>query len=264
MNILICLLILCLVSTCIGQYPTPSYSEKNYLIVITYYNDSACLKPMARVNLYNQYYYPKIGTFWNNSCTTISNLTSIKLNENGLYYKYNNTHCLGIYENGLIANNPINNRQCFITIGNNDINLSYYGIPSGPFYTFQSIYTIYGESCPGYGNFIFFITTVGSMVIIGLIIVLPFVVLRIKQYILERRVARNMLKNKPLESQPLINHSEEDNICTVCLDVQKDCILHPCKHMCCCYNCYILLNNNKCPVCRKVITNIQLFELINN
>ena len=41
--------------------------------------------------------------------------------------------------------------------------------------------------------------------------------------------------------------------CTVCLEKQRDCVLEPCMHVCCCISCLQLINDNKCPVCRTHI-----------
>jgi hypothetical protein len=41
--------------------------------------------------------------------------------------------------------------------------------------------------------------------------------------------------------------------CTVCLEKQRDCVLEPCMHVCCCISCLQLITDNKCPVCRTPI-----------
>lgn len=46
---------------------------------------------------------------------------------------------------------------------------------------------------------------------------------------------------------------ENQLICTVCLDKQRDCVLEPCMHVCCCISCLQLITDNKCPVCRTPI-----------
>ena len=42
-------------------------------------------------------------------------------------------------------------------------------------------------------------------------------------------------------------------LCTVCLEKQRDCVLEPCMHVCCCISCLQLITDNKCPVCRTPI-----------
>jgi hypothetical protein len=41
--------------------------------------------------------------------------------------------------------------------------------------------------------------------------------------------------------------------CTVCLENQRDCVLEPCMHVCCCISCLQRITDNKCPVCRTPI-----------
>lgn len=41
--------------------------------------------------------------------------------------------------------------------------------------------------------------------------------------------------------------------CTVCLENQRDCVLEPCMHVCCCIPCLQSITDNKCPVCRTPI-----------
>ena len=73
--------------------------------------------------------------------------------------------------------------------------------------------------------------------------------------------------------QILINHikrviAQENgesyhNNCAICVKNHVDCILTPCGHKSCCYDCYQKRKdafNNKCPICRNEITNaIQTF-----
>lgn len=52
------------------------------------------------------------------------------------------------------------------------------------------------------------------------------------------------------------NHQQNDdeqNLCSVCMEKQKSCILIPCKHLCVCSECASLLEKSdekKCPLCR--------------
>ena len=41
--------------------------------------------------------------------------------------------------------------------------------------------------------------------------------------------------------------------CTVCMENQRDCVLEPCMHVCCCIACLQSLSDSKCPVCRTPI-----------
>tara|TARA_Y100000592_G_C5365920_1_gene266038 strand:+ start:189 stop:602 length:414 start_codon:yes stop_codon:yes gene_type:complete len=42
--------------------------------------------------------------------------------------------------------------------------------------------------------------------------------------------------------------------CKLCRDNISDCIVEPCKHMVCCYDCIGKMEEKKCPVCRVEYT----------
>jgi hypothetical protein len=44
---------------------------------------------------------------------------------------------------------------------------------------------------------------------------------------------------------------DEESMCVICLSVEKNTVLVPCGHYCCCQGC--ASNVNACPVCRKPI-----------
>ncbi|XP_068196938.1 mitochondrial ubiquitin ligase activator of nfkb 1-A [Antennarius striatus] len=48
----------------------------------------------------------------------------------------------------------------------------------------------------------------------------------------------------------------EDNVCVICLDQPRDCILLECGHVCCCYRCYQALRHRWCPICRQNISRV--------
>ncbi|RWS12074.1 3-hydroxybutyryl-CoA dehydrogenase-like protein [Dinothrombium tinctorium] len=45
--------------------------------------------------------------------------------------------------------------------------------------------------------------------------------------------------------------------CVVCMDSSRDCVLHPCHHLCTCIKCgrLLLKRQDACPICRRSITN---------
>lgn len=47
------------------------------------------------------------------------------------------------------------------------------------------------------------------------------------------------------------DQDEDDKLCCVCMELPKNTLLMPCKHLCVCSTC----NVNTCPLCRTVITN---------
>ena len=55
-----------------------------------------------------------------------------------------------------------------------------------------------------------------------------------------------------------------DLSCCICLERSKNCVIHPCCHFCCCYECTLHLHerdNAKCPICRECISTITKVEL---
>lgn len=47
---------------------------------------------------------------------------------------------------------------------------------------------------------------------------------------------------------------EEENLCVVCMDSERNSVLLECGHICVCYNCAKMLH--QCPMCRKTIARI--------
>lgn len=47
--------------------------------------------------------------------------------------------------------------------------------------------------------------------------------------------------------------------CVVCLDNPREALLQPCGHVCVCQDCIkrIVLADNKCPVCRILVSSVQ-------
>ncbi|OTF76441.1 Ring finger 157-like protein, partial [Euroglyphus maynei] len=48
-----------------------------------------------------------------------------------------------------------------------------------------------------------------------------------------------------------------NNECVICMDNQRDCVLHPCHHLCVCIKCgrLLLKRSDSCPICRRPINN---------
>ena len=44
-------------------------------------------------------------------------------------------------------------------------------------------------------------------------------------------------------------------MCKICYTELSNCILEPCRHLVCCYDCVEKLQDNKCPMCRTEIEN---------
>ncbi|KAH9383956.1 hypothetical protein HPB48_025904 [Haemaphysalis longicornis] len=49
-----------------------------------------------------------------------------------------------------------------------------------------------------------------------------------------------------------------DKDCVVCMDEERNCVLHPCHHLCACAACgrMLLKRQDACPICRRHITSI--------
>ncbi|XP_041452883.1 mitochondrial ubiquitin ligase activator of NFKB 1-like [Lytechinus variegatus] len=62
--------------------------------------------------------------------------------------------------------------------------------------------------------------------------------------------------------QPILNSNtsiSDENMCTVCQDQRKDCVLLPCRHMCTCTGCARDICTDwdgKCPLCRTTIAEL--------
>ncbi|XP_053203106.1 3-hydroxybutyryl-CoA dehydrogenase-like [Panonychus citri] len=53
-------------------------------------------------------------------------------------------------------------------------------------------------------------------------------------------------------------NARKEKECVVCMDTDRDCVLHPCHHLCTCVNCgkLLLKRQDACPICRRPITNV--------
>ena len=56
----------------------------------------------------------------------------------------------------------------------------------------------------------------------------------------------------------MTNGSEEEKECVVCMTNKRDTCVLPCRHVCCCADCAntLRLQSDKCPVCRKPMTEL--------
>lgn len=61
--------------------------------------------------------------------------------------------------------------------------------------------------------------------------------------------------NSTGEQQLAFNNRDRE--CVICMDNPRDCVLHPCHHLCTCINCgrLLLKRSDFCPICRRTITN---------
>lgn len=42
--------------------------------------------------------------------------------------------------------------------------------------------------------------------------------------------------------------------CKICRDELSNCVIEPCKHLVCCYECFKKIEDGKCPICRSDYT----------
>ncbi|KFM61764.1 3-hydroxybutyryl-CoA dehydrogenase, partial [Stegodyphus mimosarum] len=56
----------------------------------------------------------------------------------------------------------------------------------------------------------------------------------------------------------LDEYPNREKDCVVCMDEERNCVLHPCHHMCTCTTCgrLLLKRQDACPICRKHISSI--------
>ncbi|XP_063049065.1 mitochondrial ubiquitin ligase activator of nfkb 1-A [Engraulis encrasicolus] len=47
-----------------------------------------------------------------------------------------------------------------------------------------------------------------------------------------------------------------DNMCVICLENPRSCVLLNCGHVCCCHECYRSLPRPNCPICRQNIVRV--------
>lgn len=60
--------------------------------------------------------------------------------------------------------------------------------------------------------------------------------------------------NQILDRQPAqLTTAQAQITCTVCHDKQRDCVLEPCMHVCCCISCLQMIPDNRCPICRSPV-----------
>ena len=73
--------------------------------------------------------------------------------------------------------------------------------------------------------------------------------------------AANRAANNSVKEEPELDNSVEDErkqLCVVCFDQTRNCIILPCKHFCMCIECakQVQREFNKCPICRTPIKEI--------
>lgn len=61
-----------------------------------------------------------------------------------------------------------------------------------------------------------------------------------------------------LTAEVLETGASRDKDCVVCMDEERNCVLHPCHHLCTCAACgrMLLKRQDACPICRRHITSI--------
>lgn len=70
------------------------------------------------------------------------------------------------------------------------------------------------------------------------------------------------LANKQILSNGVITETEKnlqrEKDCVVCMDEERNCVLHPCHHLCTCATCgrMLLKRQDACPICRKHISSV--------
>ena len=74
-------------------------------------------------------------------------------------------------------------------------------------------------------------------------------------------VAEQSATSRPSTTTPpkKRQRKESQGTCTICYSEPIDCVLVPCGHLCCCYDCALIVDDsdNRCPICRQDIAIIQ-------
>ncbi|KAG1665259.1 putative 3-hydroxybutyryl-CoA dehydrogenase [Nymphon striatum] len=62
----------------------------------------------------------------------------------------------------------------------------------------------------------------------------------------------------PVQDDSTAWTSGNDKDCSICMDRVRNCVLHPCHHLCTCYDCgdMLLHRLDACPICRKDILDV--------
>ncbi|KAM9316585.1 mitochondrial ubiquitin ligase activator of nfkb 1-A-like [Gastrophryne carolinensis] len=43
---------------------------------------------------------------------------------------------------------------------------------------------------------------------------------------------------------------DPERLCVICISRERECVILPCGHVCCCFMCYEALPSHRCPICR--------------
>ena len=66
----------------------------------------------------------------------------------------------------------------------------------------------------------------------------------------------NKIEMKNLDNNNYLKNSQNDKLCIICFNSEKNAVFEPCGHVCCCFNCAKALINKNCPICRSFCNNI--------
>lgn len=67
------------------------------------------------------------------------------------------------------------------------------------------------------------------------------------------RPRQNRLRQNRLRQNRVRSIRNTEDLCVICYSNLANITLVPCGHDNICENCYLQLNNNKCPFCRAII-----------
>ena len=79
-------------------------------------------------------------------------------------------------------------------------------------------------------------------------------------HLLQRRQNKKRLNNADQDEDvedmlfEQVEREREDKLCVICQDNEKCIMILPCRHLCICQDCQVLLRqrgNNMCPICRR-------------
>jgi len=100
------------------------------------------------------------------------------------------------------------------------------------------------------------ICTKGLWLLIPFGISLIYVIKRLQRYYAARKKEKMLAREVKDVPFSKFENIDDEYKCVVCCDRPRDLILKPCLHFSLCADCYTLILNDKCPICKENIATI--------
>nr|XP_060623371.1 mitochondrial ubiquitin ligase activator of nfkb 1-A-like [Anolis sagrei ordinatus] len=79
---------------------------------------------------------------------------------------------------------------------------------------------------------------------------------RLRRYRQEQEAQQREFEDLRRQGNMDQNAEPPENPCVICLTNRRECVLLPCGHVCCCFDCFQALPNRNCPICRRAIERV--------